>query len=251
MTLDQFKQVWARAAVKAATREKDYSALDAAAGGDGDHGEAIVAATKALAAAQGADFKSLLSDMVEHLESDVSGSTSSLYGTLFEGMADAVDAGVTELDAAGVADLFAAGLEELGFATKAKVGDKTFMDALIPAIEALKDHDLVYLHLEAIDECSHLGDLNLKKQAIAEFENRIVAPVMKAFEGKGVTFAVLPDHPVPLHLRKHTRTPVPVAICGDHISPDAVQAYSEADAPKGSLGFMNGEQFMRKVMNLK
>ena len=120
MTLDQFKQVWARAAAKAAAREKDYSALDAAAGGDGDHGEAIVAATRALA--------------------DVSGSTSSLYGTLFEGMADAVDAGVTELDAAGVADLFAAGLEELGFATKAKVGDKTFMDALIPAIEALKAH---------------------------------------------------------------------------------------------------------------
>ena len=80
MTLDQFKQVWARAAAKAAAREKDYSALDAAAGGDGDHGEAIVAATRALAAAQGADFKSLLSDMVEHLESDVSGSTSSLYG---------------------------------------------------------------------------------------------------------------------------------------------------------------------------
>ena len=140
MTLDQFKQVWARAAAKAAAREKDYSALDAVAGGDGDHGEAIVAATRALAAAQGADFKSLLGDMVSHLESDVSGSTSSLYGTLFEGMADAVDAGVTELDAAGVADLFAAGLEELGFATKAKVGDKTFMDALIPAIEALKAH---------------------------------------------------------------------------------------------------------------
>ena len=38
MTLDQFKAVWARAAAKAATREKEYSALDAAAGGDGDHG---------------------------------------------------------------------------------------------------------------------------------------------------------------------------------------------------------------------
>ena len=140
MTLQQFKDVWARAAEKIAAREKDYSALDAAAGGDGDHGEAIVAATRALAAAQGADFKSLLTDMVNHLESDVSGSTSSLYGTLFEGMADAVDVGVTELDAPGIADLFAAGLEELGFATKAKVGDKTFMDALIPAIEALKAH---------------------------------------------------------------------------------------------------------------
>lgn len=140
MTIEQFKAVWAAAAEKIAAREKEYSALDAAAGGDGDHGEAIVAATKALAAAQGADFKSLLTDMVSHLESDVSGSTSSLYGTLFEGMADAVDAGVTTLDAAAVAAMFAAGLEELGFATKAKVGDKTFMDALIPAVEALSAH---------------------------------------------------------------------------------------------------------------
>ena len=140
MTLEQFKQVCAKAAAKTEAGEKDYSALDAAAGGDGDHGEAIVAATKALAAAQGDDFKSLLEDMVSHLESDVSGSTSSLYGTLFEGMADAVDAGKTELSAEEVAEVFAAGLEELGFATKAKVGDKTFMDALIPAIEALKAH---------------------------------------------------------------------------------------------------------------
>ena len=140
MTLEQFRQVWTKAATKTAAREKDYSALDAAAGGDGDHGEAIVAATKALAAAEGNDFKSLLESMVAHLESDVSGSTSSLYGTLFEGMADAVDAGKTELSAPELADLFAAGLEELGFATKAKVGDKTFMDALIPAVEALKAH---------------------------------------------------------------------------------------------------------------
>ena len=119
------------------------------------------------------------------------------------------------------------------------------------AIAALKNHDLVYLHLEAIDECSHLGDLKLKMQAISEFENRIVAPVMQAFEGKGVTFAVLPDHPVPLRLRKHTRTPVPVAICGEHIKPDTVISYSESAAPEGSLGLLSGEQFMRTVLNLK
>ena len=140
MTIEQFKNVWAKAAEKTAAREVEYSKLDAAAGGDGDHGEAIVAATKALAAAEGDDFKSLLEGMVERLESDVSGSTSSLYGTLFEGMADAVEAGKTELTATEVAEMFAAGLEELGFATKAKVGDKTFMDALIPAIEALQAH---------------------------------------------------------------------------------------------------------------
>jgi dihydroxyacetone kinase-like protein len=139
MTLEKFKAVWQKAEKEIAAHAEEYSALDAAAGGDGDHGEAIVAATKALAKAEGEDYKSLLSSMVERLETDVSGSTSSLYGALFEGMADFVDAGVTELDAQAIADMFAAGLEELSFATKAKVGDKTFMDALIPAIEALKN----------------------------------------------------------------------------------------------------------------
>ena len=71
------------------------------------------------------------------------------------------------------------------------------------ALEALKNHDLVYLHLEAIDECSHLGDLKLKMQAISEFENRIVAPVMKALEGKGVTFAV--EHFVVIVPAEHGR----------------------------------------------
>ena len=140
MTLDEFKSVWKKAEEVIASRAEEFSALDAAAGGDGDHGEAIVAATKALAKAEGSDYKALLSSMVERLETDVSGSTSSLYGALFEGMADFVDAGVTELDAKAIADMFASGLEELSFATKAKVGDKTFMDALIPAIEALGAH---------------------------------------------------------------------------------------------------------------
>lgn len=119
------------------------------------------------------------------------------------------------------------------------------------AIEALKDHDLVYVHLEAIDECSHLGDRKLKMQAIRDFENRVVKPVMEALEGKGVTFGILPDHPVPLALRKHTRTPVPVAIWADHIPADAVQQYSEKAAVNGSLGLMKNEEFMRKMMNLE
>ena len=119
------------------------------------------------------------------------------------------------------------------------------------AVEALKDHDLVYVHLEAIDECSHLGDRNLKKQAISDFENRVVKPVMEALEGKGVTFGILPDHPVPIALRKHTRTPVPVAVWGEHVSCDSVTQYSEKSAPCGSLGLMQGEEFMRLMMNLK
>ena len=109
----------------------------------------------------------------------------------------------------------------------------------------------MYVHLEAIDETSHEGILKLKMQAISDFENKIVKPVMQALEGRNCTFAVLPDHPVPLKLRAHTRTPVPVAICGPHIQPDAVEKYSEKDAPEGSLGFMNGEEFVRTVLNIR
>jgi len=119
------------------------------------------------------------------------------------------------------------------------------------AVKAIEDHDLVYLHVEAIDECGHMGDLDLKMKAISDFDSRIVGPVMRALEGKGVSFMVLPDHPVPLKKRKHTRAPVPVAVCGPGIEPDSVQTYSEKAALAGSLGFMKGESLMRLALGLR
>ncbi len=138
MTTERFMQAWKLAAETLAAREKEYSALDAAAGGDGDHGEAIVAALKTIASASNPEFKYLFLDIAVLLEKNVSGSTSSLYAAFFEGMRDFTASGVTDLNSQGLADVFAAGLEELYLATDARVGDKTFMDALIPAVEALK-----------------------------------------------------------------------------------------------------------------
>jgi 2,3-bisphosphoglycerate-independent phosphoglycerate mutase len=72
---------------------------------------------------------------------------------------------------------------------------------------------------------------------------------MKALDGKPVTFALLPDHPVPIKLRKHTR-PRPVALCGPHIKPDSVKSYSERAALDGSLGLMKGDRLIRRILNL-
>ena len=89
--------------------------------------------------------------------------------------------------------------------------DTDYAGKVKAALEMLETHDLVYLHVEAVDECSHIGDLELKLRAIREFDARIVAPVRAALKGRNdVNFAVLPDHPVPIRLRKHTTTPVPV-----------------------------------------
>lgn len=118
------------------------------------------------------------------------------------------------------------------------------------AIDAIEKYDFVYLHLEAIDECSHLGDLKLKLQAIEEFDANIVAPVLAALEGKGIRFAILPDHPVPIKLRAHTTTPVPFAVCGPGIEADSVESYCEKTAPQGKLGFMKKDELMKFVLGL-
>jgi dihydroxyacetone kinase-like protein len=65
------------------------------------------------------------------------GSTSPLLGSFFLGMAEGA-AGRDRLDCAGVAAAFESGLAKLRQQTPAKVGDKTMLDALVPAVEALR-----------------------------------------------------------------------------------------------------------------
>jgi dihydroxyacetone kinase-like protein len=87
-------------------------------------------------AEKGADFKSMFNDMGFAVMIETSGSTSTLLGAFFLGMSDAVSD--AELDAAGVKKLFAGGLANVRKQTKAEVGDKTMMDALIPAVKAME-----------------------------------------------------------------------------------------------------------------
>ena len=137
LTLQKFKDMIAVAGTDIRADEKRFSELDAAAGGDGDHGTAIVTAFNAMAKADGADFKGYLKALSDALQNEACGSTSTLYGSWIQGMSDAAPENATELEAAAVAAMFKGGLDEIGFTTRARVGDKTLMDALIPATDAL------------------------------------------------------------------------------------------------------------------
>lgn len=125
--------------------------------------------------------------------------------------------------------------------------DTNFEGKAEAAIQALKRFDLVYLHLEAVDEVSHEGRLDEKIRAIENFDRRIIAPILKAFKPEALNAAVLPDHPVPVKLRKHTRTPVPVAIRKAGWRPDAVTRYGETPCRQGQLGAMRGDALMRHL----
>lgn len=111
------------------------------------------------------------------------------------------------------------------------------------AIEAIKTHDFVYLHVEAIDEVSHAQDLQKKITAIKNFDSRVVGRVLHAI-GSEVNVAVLPDHPVPVAIGKHTRTPVPVAVRMTGTKPDSVSVFNEITCRQGSLGAMENGDLM-------
>lgn len=138
LTIDNFKTMLTTALANIKAREDEFSKLDAVIG-DGDHGQAIVTAMSAIVATaeKGTEFKSMLNDMGFDVMLQVSGSTSTLLGAFFLGMSDHVSG--TQLDAAAVKAMFAGGLTNVQKQTKAQKGDKTMMDALIPAVEAIQN----------------------------------------------------------------------------------------------------------------
>lgn len=137
LSIEAFKGMLGNALTQIKAREDEFSQLDAVIG-DGDHGQAIVTAFSVVVKAgeKGTEFKSMLNDMGFGVMLETSGSTSTLLGAFFLGMSD--HASGTELDAAAVKAMFAGGLANVQKQTQAKPGDKTMMDALVPAIEAMQ-----------------------------------------------------------------------------------------------------------------
>ncbi|MBR5746730.1 MAG: cofactor-independent phosphoglycerate mutase [Clostridia bacterium] len=74
--------------------------------------------------------------------------------------------------------------------------------------------DLVYIHVEAPDECGHQGNPADKIKSIENIDKYILEGLMKELRARGERFRILlmPDHPTPVEVRTHTREAVPFAI---------------------------------------
>ena len=108
--------------------------------GDGDHGGTINKIAKLLLerVPQWGDesIQDFLDDLGTAIMEVKGGSAGPLYGTMIGGLGVELGPDENELDADGVKRMFAGCLSEMEDITTAKVGDKTMMDALIPAVEA-------------------------------------------------------------------------------------------------------------------
>lgn len=137
---DGLVQVLRTAATRVKAGADELGRLDSATG-DGDHGVAMTRAMQALekglAECPERTGQALLQGVAWSILGIDGGATGPLVGSLFLGMVEPVGQ-ADRIDAPRLASMFAAGVAKMGAISKAQLGDKTMMDSLLPAVEALQ-----------------------------------------------------------------------------------------------------------------
>ena len=130
--------------------------------------------------------------------------------------------------------------------------DTNFEGKCKAAIEEFKNgQDLVYIHVEAPDECGHRGEAENKVKAIEIIDEKILAPVVEFLRSYD-DFAVLvcPDHPTPLCIKTHSSDPVPYLIYSSKNEIDGAETFTEATSKATgnyiAEGFTMMEYFLTK-----
>jgi 2,3-bisphosphoglycerate-independent phosphoglycerate mutase len=92
--------------------------------------------------------------------------------------------------------------------------DTNYAGKVDAAKRILAEHDFVYVHIEAPDECGHMGDAELKTMAISDFDRKVVGPLWAYAESLGEPYRLIiaMDHRTPIARRGHTEETVPLAV---------------------------------------
>jgi len=121
------------------------------------------------------------------------------------------------------------------------------------ALEALKTHDFVYVHIEAPDEAGHGGYLKEKIKAIEDIDTRVMSIVLKGLDSIGEPYRLLfmPDHPTPIARKTHTSEPVPFLLYDSRKNIEASKRFTEKDALASSLLMEDGYNILKMLLNVE
>lgn len=110
--------------------------------------------------------------------------------------------------------------------------------------------ELVYIHVEAPDECGHRGEAENKVKAIEEIDRRVLTPVLDYLNETGEDYRVLimPDHPTPLDIRTHVSDPVPFLLYDSRKAQNGVDTFTEATALKTGVFVEHGPSIMDRLL---
>ncbi|MBV9491176.1 MAG: dihydroxyacetone kinase subunit L [Verrucomicrobia bacterium] len=142
LNVEQTRRLVSRALEAIATKRDYLNELDRGLG-DGDHGTTVARGVKAavdlLDAARPASANEVFTSTGSAMMKSMGGASGVLFGTFFLGAKACPDA--QELDTGTLLAFFKSGLNNLKQKTKAQRGDKTMLDALVPAVDALAQDD--------------------------------------------------------------------------------------------------------------
>lgn len=114
------------------------------------------------------------------------------------------------------------------------------------AIKALDRSDLVYIHVEAPDECGHRGEAENKVLAI-EYIDGMLGYLISELEARDQDYRILLccDHPTPIELRTHSHEPIPFVIYERGSESGSGLRYTEAEAFKTGIYIEDGTSLIK------
>lgn len=133
--------------------------------------------------------------------------------------------------------------------------DTNYQGKAEAALAVLAENDFVVVHVEAPDETGHQGLAQEKVQAVADFDQRIVAPIVTEMERRGEPFrlVVTMDHYTPVARRTHEDWPVPMFLYDSRgVAVPSGRTYTEANVlaavQENGLDLASGAAFFRRFV---
>lgn len=120
------------------------------------------------------------------------------------------------------------------------------------AINAFKEgYDLVYVHVEAPDECGHRGEIENKVKSIELIDSKILEPIAEYLANcdDDYKIMVLPDHPTPIEIRTHSPEPVPFFIYSSKSTSNGVNTFDEYETENTNLYIPDGFDLLDYMIN--
>ncbi len=129
--------------------------------------------------------------------------------------------------------------------------DTNFVGKADAAIEAFKNGtELVYIHIEAPDECGHRCEPENKVKSIGLIDQLVLAAVKGYLDESGEDYRILicPDHPTPLLTKTHSSEPVPYLIFDSRKAVDGVDTFTEKTAESTGNFIEHGPSIMDRLL---
>jgi 2,3-bisphosphoglycerate-independent phosphoglycerate mutase len=124
--------------------------------------------------------------------------------------------------------------------------DNDFGKQAEEALVALKEKDLVVIHVEAPDEMGHAGDIEGKVKAIERIDEEIISRIKNY--GEELKLLIATDHSTPIAMRTHVADAVPFLLAGSGFKANGATTFSEAEAKKTGLAVEPGFAIMGKLI---